>query len=504
MVDPQTGYLFQPGADIIATMNKERQDKGLDPITSKHSFVSAAQKEIHIRRPKLEVNNDSQNDEDTYDYAEDIKREVYIRANDLLIAYEREIDKRFRNDLAVEKMPLALLMEVFGEAYLTNRTDSEGQQKDYRRRIEAVARIFGLMPICDLTDKMLLKLVKTHTTVLTFERLREVEQFIEYVALHRGCKQLNAASSVFRLVAAKLPRDRNVEALQAGAVDSPILPERVELSLNEKFLQSFDALSAGFVLIKEGRLSPEEVCAATFGVLDIRSGDSSQQEVFWKLYKNNYSGATHDYSFPLLPYGAYYIYEYIEHLRAVYGDERVKSDRYLIASDPEGLQPIDPAELKCYCRKLISTYRFGYGALANLAVTRKPKAVALLHNTYDYRVNEICGLKNDYGAVLFLQHKALVQSVQADSYRGFTDRTGRTFLYKSVSNDQRGIPREKTNKNRISTRTDKQTNYKVTKLPPDPHGYATTVSITLKGLKEGDIITVKTLNGCFSMVMQKS
>ena len=102
---------------------------------------------------------------------------------------------------------------------------------------------------------------------------------------------------------------------------------------------------------------------------------------------------------------------------------------------------------------------------------------------------------------MFMSHQSLAHSVQADCYRGFTDRTGMNYLYRSTRRDQRGIPPIPAEKRIRSTRIEKEADRKITRCPADPNGFATTIAVSLKGLKAGDIVAITVSNGCFVSIL---
>ena len=495
LLNPKDGYLFQPPDDILKGLKETRREKGLAEITSDHSFETAVKRELLVKK-RIPTNSDEEIDFFCIDYTDDVVNEALLKANLLLIAHEKELCYRLSHDVNISKMPLNLLLTLFGTAYFDTRTSSEDQKAEYRRRIEIVAATIGLVPVGELNVKNLLKLTTKHPNI-TAERLREVHLFLDYAAMHRGSE--NPLSTVIPDVINRLPRKRDIPGLRDDATLPPVLTEAVEAKINAELLGKFDFLSAGLVLIKEGRLTPEDVCTATFGMLDY-SGENPDW-MFFLLRRDKYAGATHDYRFPLLPFGVYYMREYIKRLVEKFGESRIDAKKYILSDSNDGSIPIDANALKEYCHKEIEMHPFGYAALANIKPSRTPKVITLLHNTFDKRLEEACRLRNDRGTLMFMRHQSLAHSVQADCYRGFTDRTGMDYLYRSTRRDQRGIPPLPKEKRVRSTRIEKETHRKITRCPADSNGFATTTIISLEGLRAGDIVTINVRNGCFVSVL---
>lgn len=499
LISPVDGYLLQPSADKMATIMSDRHKKGAKEITSQHAFATAAKKELHIPRktPPLGVDASADASGNKYeissvDYTDAVALEALRLANKLIIEYEKDIRKRLSTDVPIDKMPLALLLSLHGAAYLDTRTDSDTQKAAYRRDINVVASAAGVIPIRDLTQKKLSELVSTYPNI-TVQRLQEVQKFLRYVSLYRH--SADPFSTVIDSVIENYPRERNIPALRDKATLPPCLTEEVDEKIDSSHRNKFDPLAAGLILIKEGHLSAEDVCQATFGMIDFSANNPFR--VFVLLRKDNYSGATHDYGFPLFSFGADYLTRYMNYLKETYGEIRIESNKYILSYAEDGSVPIDTNELLKYCKKEVDKFPFGYAALAKISVSREPKVITLFHNTYKKRLAEDCRLKNDYGALLFLTHQSFSHSVQADCYRSFTDSTGREYLFRSTQRDRRGIPPQPIEQKHYRVRSGKAPQTKVKQYAPNTYGFANTIRVSMKGLKPGDTIEVETARGCF-------
>lgn len=292
---------------------------------------------------------------------------------------------------------------------------------------------------------------------------------------------------------------------QTNAANAIVLPERVEKALDQEAWDNLgDAGYCAYMMVKESGLNVEEICALK--IVDIQFG-SEEEKAFISLQKNYSNSATHDYTFPLVPSGTIYLREYIKKLQNQYGENRVRSECYLISLDEQGTEPYSGDMIKKindFFNEIIRRQKVGYAALAGLDdLIKVSKGGYLLRKTYENRmVSLFCGdgcLTCDDGAATFMTHRALVNSVQSDHYRAFTDETGRAYLFNSVMKDPRNPYQfmEGAEEKAFRRKSTKQIgdDQKLFTYPAKSEKGGQVAEITLSGLKPGDVITLEALHG---------
>lgn len=107
----------------------------------------------------------------------------------------------------------------------------------------------------------------------------------------------------------------------------------------------------------------------------------------------------------------------------------------------------------------------------------------------------------DEGAWLFMQHRSLSKSVQADHYRSFTSESGSKCLLSYVKQDQRFLPQKK----RISRTRSKQAGKTTYTLFPDDDQNEQLFEIELKidpNLSPDQLIRISAVNGLILDILQ--
>lgn len=143
------------------------------------------------------------------------------------------------------------------------------------------------------------------------------------------------------------------------------------------------------------------------------------------------------------------------------------------------------------CRTELLQAGIGYATLQ--ADRNEPLGVGvrLLLKNYRYRLEHICGLQNDQGAVRFMLGQSLAGYTTADHYRSFTSEEGQAFLRLALDRDGRfeTAPRN----SEIQYQQHSDGSCVVTVPPPTPNRLtAATVQYLLQ---PGDILTVTARGG---------
>ena len=491
LIDPATGHLMQITGDRRQEFDKKRNEKELAPVTDRHAFQSAVKKELNIKH------HDSEN------YTQEIKGEAVKIAQSLINQYRDLIADRTLTGVALDKLPLGLIYDGFCNAYLDDRTKSSDMRSQYSRKIQRVADAVGEIPLGAWSLSMLQRLEKKYPEI-NRDSINEVQGFLSYVAGHR--RTANPAAACIQEYIDKKPKPkRNAKKAQQDAANAVFLPERVEKVLEQEAWNHLgDPRYFAYIMVKESGLNVEDLCALKID--NIQFGPE-EEKAFIHLEKNYSNSATHDYTFPMIPSGTVYLRRYIDTLLDKSGEERIKSECYLISTDTQGKTQYSADEIKRikdFFNEIIKNQKVGYAALAGLTnLTKESKGTYLLRETYENRImNIFCGegnLTSDGGAVTFMTHKSLINSVQSDHYRSFTDDTGKKYLYDSLTKDPRDplrfLPTEDAKPYRRKSTKQLNKEQKIFTYPAKSGKGGQVMEVTLDGLKPGDIITIEALHG---------
>jgi len=274
-------------------------------------------------------------------------------------------------------------------------------------------------------------------------KLKELKRFIDYVENQQKMSSgfLPVIEEVLSVVRRKDNKATN-ERAKKDASNSDSLSYEAEKELNYRLIENkHEAEFVAVGLIKGSYLDQNEI--SRLKMKQVQCDPQSRMVVFLKI-KRKYSGsATQDYTFPIFPFEAWLLNNYVDILKETYGEERLHDEKYLFSSD-DGTTPIDPVVIKQRCKTELLRLKFGYADLLGKVDLQKSKGTEMLRKTYRVRLENICGLTRakDEGAYIFMLHQSLGNKVQPDHYRGFTGESGREFLRNVVMQDCRFIPPE--------------------------------------------------------------
>ena len=129
--------------------------------------------------------------------------------------------------------------------------------------------------------------------------------------------------------------DATNRCLQREAATTDVLPVEYEAALDDRCWrelgQPMEALS---VLLKESGLSAKEVCALQWG--DLLLDDADHERVFVRYRRDDLASYTHNYTFPLSPYGALYVNAWRAYLEKKCPAERLADSAYIVSQDELG------------------------------------------------------------------------------------------------------------------------------------------------------------------------
>lgn len=221
---------------------------------------------------------------------------------------------------------------------------------------------------------------------------------------------------------------------ETDAANSDVIPNDAEIILNQSTLRwKENCLLIAIALMKGGGLNPKDISSLVISQVLT----SKNPELVFIAISRQFASATQNYTFPLFPYEARILYQYIKSL----DPSRRSGDCYLLSKDAEGKVPFSAEEITAFIRLELQKLQFGYASrLGKLNLSRQ-NGVSILLNTYRMRLEKYCGVTANYdeGALKFMVHQSLQTLVQADHYRSFTGESGQQCLYDYVRHDRRFI-----------------------------------------------------------------
>lgn len=215
------------------------------------------------------------------------------------------------------------------------------------------------------------------------------------------------------------------------------LDRRTELDIDQQddlFVALCDNHSGGdcgVALQVWGGITPVKACTITWGDLIL---DSTHRDfVRLRLYYDDHAGATHDYTFPVFPFGALVLWARYDELTAQYDTEALKKMPVVsMVSDP--CVAMKPDALTQYSTAVLQKIGISNQLFNNLrkANTQIAASRQLLKNTYVKNVTTRCGLQNEPGTISYLLHEQL-KNVTDDYYTTLSDEEGNNRLHTLMS-----------------------------------------------------------------------
>ena len=503
-------YNYQPGVKIRVTLNATRTagylSRGtiglLDPQTGhllqirtdskSHRFSDAATLELYIPCPRQGETQEQV-----------IRCTVLKRAADLIKKYRPSLDIGLRSGKSLGDMSLRTAIELYATDYVIDESSSVELRKTYYNQLNKMAAAFEDKKLTDLTSGDFKRFCTSHPRKNGLEYVKRLYRFLATVARQEGvvCPAQKVLADYIR----RQERDPKItnRRLQREAAVTDVLPAEYEAMLDSRCWEEMgDPMAALTVLLKESGLPTAEVCGLQWGDLLL---DDNRECVFVRCRRDDLTSYTHDYTFPLSPYGAAYINAWRDYLTQSCSAERLADSAYVVSQDDAGQKAISPGELTNYIRSTVGAYTIGYAGRIKLEGMASAMGVQLLRNTRGKHLVEDCGLRDDPGALAFLLHRSMTSQVQADSYRSFTDRTGRQYLFTNLRRDRHGCPpptKENTYMSAVSLSDGRQE----LRVPPvsgsNRQGDAL-ITLTLANVQPGDVIEAYAPDGCFMDISSK-
>lgn len=470
LLDPQTGHLLQ-----TRTNSKERK------------FSDAATLELYVPYPRPGETQE-----------QIIRRTVMKRTEDLVKRYRHVLNMSLREGKSLSEMSLSTAVELYAADYVNDQSSSAEIRKTYYSQLRKLSATFEDKKLKDLTSGNFKDFCDAHQHKNGLEYIKRLYHFLTTIAHQEGveCPARKKLEGYIRR------QERDADAtnrhLQREAAATDILPAEYEAVLDSRCWQELgQPMEALTVLLKESGLSAKEVCALQWG--DLLMDDADHERVFVRYRRDDLASYTHNYTFPLSPYGALYVNAWRAYLAENCPAERLTDNAYVVSQDESGEKAFSSSELIAHIRTTVSAYTVGYAGRIKLEGMTSAMGVQLLRNTRKNHLIEDCGLRDDPGALAFLMHQSMTGQVQSDSYRSFTDPTGQQYLYSKLRRDRHGCPASEKENTRTSIvqLPDGRQEIRIPPVSGSSRQGDALITLILTNVQPGDIIEAHAPGGCF-------
>lgn len=431
LLNPETGAVLKVKVRGNTAKGREKdRSSAMDTDGSEARMMDdpgEGKKKLIIKDARLSIQLNS------YD-PEVIRKTIAVKARNLYNQNVLQILESAEKAVPVSEMSFALAVSVFKPAYLQERSKSESMRHSYDLRLTKVCDLLSPKPVSKLSLNMVKELCEKIGT-----NWREYIQVAE--SLLNFAFRTKRDSDNYNVFAEYLKRNptedkKNALYLQRVAANSDILSTDEERALNQKILFGIEnGVLIGVTLVKEACFSASTACELMWS--DVILVENSSNALRIRYRRDEIAGATHDYSFPLVGFGA----EVLRRRRAwlqEQGLSETKISKMYVASDEEDPKvKLKSKILTESCRNILRNAGVGYAVLAGLKEYQKGAGITLLHQSYRYRLETVCGLKEDQAIVRFMMHESLVNMLQANHYRCLTDETAWDYLLTALERDKR-------------------------------------------------------------------
>ena len=401
--------------------------------------------------------------------------------------------------VAVSSMPFSLAVAIYADRYLNTKSKSPGVRHTRYLRLKKMASKLQNTPIEQLSQRTLKKACSEIGKAWR-EYVQESSSFLTFVYhSKRNCEVCNPFENY--LNNHPTLHQRNVGKLQKSASNSDILSTAEEQTLNSELLaHPENGLYAGVSLIKDAHLSTKAACSLVWNdIIPIIPLDTCADTVLVRYQRDEITGATHCYDFPIVGIGAKILLQRKEYLLSQGYSPDAIAHMPVVSADMCPKEKLAPAALTAACRHMLRHAGVGYATLAGLREMETGGGVNLLLRTYEVKLKERCNLQDDPSLCEFLMHKSLVNSVQAAHYRSFTDASALHMMQVALRRDKR-YEQEKRPKKPIK-RKKIAGGEQITALAPSSHHRSQT-TFRLR-LKPGQFVQLRSQYGCTATVEAK-
>lgn len=429
LLDPATGQVMKVRKD------RKHSEANSDPIADSKKEATKVDARIALYSASAD--------------GEDLRQLVADKARQLYNKYSLLMLDSTKKNVPLEQMTFSTAVNIYGQEYICHETQSADAQHNRNLRLIKVSGFISNTPISGLS----LNNVKDVCKKIGGNwrpYINEAKKFVDYaLRLTHNSPDVNIFRDYLERHPEK-PKD-NVSDFQKNAANSDILSADEESTLNQLILANIDnGILIGITLIKEGGLKTVEACELCWE--DISYPEQFPDFVLVDFHRENVSGATHDYSFLMFPFGSAVLKERRAWLQQQgYSEEDIES-MPVASADGNPCEKLEPGKLSNFCRAILHSAGAGYAKLAAQHDKEIGGGVKLLLNTYAYRLNDVCNLRNDPGVVAFMQHKSLYNMLQANNYRSFTDPIARHYIATALRRDTFRLAPQKQRKNTVRSK----------------------------------------------------
>ena len=366
---------------------------------------------------------------------EALNRMLRKKAFQLEADYQSQYRSSLKNKV-VDELTLANAVAVYLDDAAYKRSPRKSSQESFRSKINTIAKDLAAVKIGEIKKKDLQAIADGKSAKTRQGYLNALLFFLNFIESSQ--QQKSAVTPLILKEIGRLAQQDSAAAnrrKELSATNSDALPDLVEEEFNRIVVSNWqsDCRYAALLLVKGSGLLLSDICALKIG--DIYTC-ANKEMVFVRLFRS-FVSATQNYTFPLFPFEARVINDYLASLP----DTRRSQERFLFSSDADGLVPLESKDITNLCRAELNKLRFGYSALIGNRSLKKDNGINILSTTYRMRLKKYCNLapETDEGAYKFMVHESLTTMVQADHYRSFTGESGQQMLYDYVRHDRRFI-----------------------------------------------------------------
>lgn len=488
LLDPASGAILKVKDRSGIATKPSKKHKAIDDTQEDSSAETnnQAQSKSVIKDARVSVASNSSDPEELRKIISDKSRALCNRYQLLLLD---SADKSVPTDQMTFSMAIALMSANY------TKSSSKNPETQHRKelRLKRIANVLHEKKI----GKVSLNDVKMACDELGSQwrtYVQEACRFLDFILqTRRDSSGYNVFSEYLRRNPARTKR--NTQRLQKDASNSDILSLEEEKVLNQIISGGVDnGLLMGVLLIKEAGFSSTEACALTWKhVLPVADAPDA---LLIRYQRNEVAGAVHDYSFPITGFPVEILLARKNWLlNQGFSGEKI-ADMHVASAQKDPTIPLDPKVLTATCRNLLHNAGVGYSKLAGLTDYQQGAGITLLLQTFQHHLENACHLKDDPAAVLFLQHKSLVNMLQANHYRCFTDTTARHYLITALRRDKRFLKEVRHAK--CIKQKKKQSGEQI-EIIPESSKYRTHATFRVH-LEPGQSVMISAPNGCFVAV----
>lgn len=358
--------------------------------------------------------------------SKDLRAMVEEKTNCLVSKNADILYSRAEKDVTTDQLYFGLAVKKYTDSYVAEHSTSPEMRRRKKSRLEALAGLIGDLRMEDISEEHLNRSRKKLER--WYDYFKEAASFLNYILEIKKDVTADFQNEFQKYIEthekAKSKKDRakKTEKLIVKATTSDILTEKEEKKLRAMAMEHIDSGELmGVVMILDTGFSTAKLC--DFNWDQVIWTDKKKEHAILNYRKDEYAGAVHNYSFPLFPSCVRLLkkrYQYLGRTLGFSDNNILKLPLISVEGDPT--KRLEPSALTAKCKYYLRDCGTGYAKLARLPGCPEGGGVTLLQNTYKARLKK-CGFDKDDGLLKFMLHQSLINMVQANNYRCFTDST---------------------------------------------------------------------------------